>query len=132
MSGESSPTIGESGSTGPLLALKVVHSLIWLGVEICMGYLLYAGWRRRWDRRAAVSAIVVAGESLVFVGNGCRCPLTGLAAEMGAARASVTDIFLPRPVAANLPKIHVPLIALALWLHVRRRLERRLSRQTGT
>ena len=43
---------------------------------------------------------------------------------MGAARGSVTDIFLPRWFAANLPLIHVPLLALALWLHMRILLQR--------
>jgi hypothetical protein len=90
-----------------------------------MGYLLYAGIRRRWDRRTTVAALVVAGETLVFVGNGARCPLTGVAERMGAVRGGVTDIFLPRWFAANLPKIHVPLLALALWLHVKIMLARR-------
>jgi len=110
---------------GPLRTIKVVHSIIWFGVEACMGQILYAGLRRRWDRRTAIAGAVVASESLMFVGSGCRCPLTGVASRMGAAHASVTDIFLPRWFAANLPAIHVPLIALAFWLHVRILMTRR-------
>jgi len=58
-------------------------------------------------------------ESLVFVGNRCRCPLSGLAERLGAGNGSVTDIYLPRRLAHNLPAIHVPLLMLAGYLHAR-------------
>ena len=73
-----------------------------------MGYLLYAGFVKRTDRRAAVAAAVVGGESLIFAANGFRCPLTDVAESLGAEDGSVTDIFLPRWFAHNLPAIHVP------------------------
>jgi hypothetical protein len=82
-------------------------------------YVLWAGLRRRSDRRAAIAAGVVATESLVFAANGFRCPLTELAQRVGAEQGSVTDIYLPRWLAHNLPAIHVPLIALAGYLHGR-------------
>jgi hypothetical protein len=62
---------------------------------------------------------VVSGETLVFVGNGFRCPLTEVAESLRVERGSVTDTYLPRWFAHNLPAIHVPLIALAVYLHVR-------------
>lgn len=89
-----------------------------------MGYLIYTGLKRREDRRTAIAASVVVGESIIFVGNQCRCPLTGLAENLGATSGSVTDIYLPGFLASNLPLIHVPLLALALYLHVRNFLQR--------
>jgi hypothetical protein len=80
---------------------------------------LYAGFARRSDRRAGIAAAVVAGESLIFAGNGFRCPLTKVAERLGAERGSVTDIYLPRWVAHNIPAIHVPLMGLAGYLHAR-------------
>jgi hypothetical protein len=47
-----------------------------------------------------------------------------LAHNLGDARGSVTDIYLPDFLASNLPLIHVPLLALALFLHVRNFLRR--------
>ena len=44
-----------------------------------MVYLLCAGVVKRTDRRAAVAATVVGGESLLFAANGFRCPLADLA-----------------------------------------------------
>jgi hypothetical protein len=70
-------------------------------------------------RRAAVAGAVVAGESLIFVANGFRCPLTKVAVKLGAERGGVTDIFLPRWFAHNLPAIHAPLLVLVAGLHLR-------------
>jgi hypothetical protein len=112
------PTVADHHS-GPkrLTAIKTAHTLAWFSIESCMLYVLYAGLKGRPDRRAAVAAAVVAGESLIFAANGFRCPLTDLAEQFGAERGSVTDIYLPRWFAHNLPAIHVPLLLLAVLLH---------------
>jgi arsenate reductase len=101
------------------VAIKTVHTLAWLSIESSVAYALYSGLARRSDRRAAIAAAVVAGESLIFVGNRCRCPLTQVAEQLGIEQGSVTDIYLPGWFARNLPAIHVPLIVLAVLLHVR-------------
>jgi hypothetical protein len=102
-----------------LVAVKAVHTLAWFSIEACMLNLLVAGSARRTDRRAAIAAAVVGGETLIFAANGFRCPLTDVAESLGAENGSVTDIYLPRWLARNLPAIHVPLIVLAVYLHAR-------------
>jgi hypothetical protein len=102
-----------------LAAVKLVHTIAWFSIESCMVYVVWAGVRRQSDRRAAIAAAVVATETLIFAGNGFRCPLTQVAERVGAERGSVTDIYLPRWFAHNLPAIHVPLILLAGYLHRR-------------
>ncbi len=99
--------------------IQTFHTVAWLAVESCVAYLLHAGFAGRSDRRAGVAAAIVAGESLVFVGNGLRCPLTSLAERYGAERGSVTDIYLPTWFAHNMPVIHVPLLLLVAYLHTR-------------
>ncbi len=74
--------------------------------------------------KTAIAAGVVVGESLIFVGNRCRCPLTRVAEALGAACGSVTDIYLPLWLASYIVPIHVPLLALALSLHARNFLRR--------
>lgn len=106
-------------SGAALTVIKVVHTLAWFSIESCMLYVLYAGFARRSDRRAAIAAGVVAGEILVYTANGFRCPLTGVAEHTGAQRGSVTDLYLPQWLARNLPAIHAPLIVLATFLHGR-------------
>ena len=113
------PSGRAKGSGAALTAIKLVHTLAWFSIESCVVYVLWAGFTGRSDRRAAIAAGVVAGESLIFATNGLRCPLTQIAERVGAERGSVTDIYLPRWFAHNLPTIHVPLIVLAVWLHAR-------------
>jgi hypothetical protein len=122
MAGADVMTVGTTSAEhhgGPkrLTAIKVAHTLAWFSIESCMLYVLYAGLKGRPDRRAAVAAAVVTGESVIFAANGFRCPLTDLAEQLGAERGSVTDIYLPRWFAQNLPAIHVPLLLLAVLLH---------------
>ncbi|MBP1137436.1 hypothetical protein JOE31_003668 [Arthrobacter sp. PvP023] len=102
-----------------LRAVKSFHTLAWFLIEACMIYLLYAGLRGRSDRRAGVAAAVVAGETLIFAAYGFHCPLTAVAKKLGDETGSVTDIYLPKWFARNLPAIHVPLILLAVALHRR-------------
>jgi hypothetical protein len=102
-----------------LTSVKVVHTVAWSSIEACMMYVLWAGFARQSGRRAAIAAGVVATETLVFAANGFHCLLTDLAERVGSEHASVTDIYLPRWFAHNLPAIHVPLIALAGYLHMR-------------
>ena len=102
-----------------LAAIRTVHTAAWFSIESCMLYVLYTGFKGQSNRRAAIAAGVVAAETLVFAGNGFRCPLTDVADHLGAKQASVTDIYLPRWLARNLPAIHVPLILLAAFLHGR-------------
>jgi hypothetical protein len=110
--------------------IKAAHTLAWFSIESCMAYVLYAGTVRRADRRVALAGAVVAAESLIFAANRFRCPLTQLAEHFEAADGSVTDIWLPRWLAHNLPAIHVPLLAAAVYLHGRNLRER--SARTGS
>lgn len=109
--------IAARGGQRALVEVKVIHTLAWFSIESCMVYLVYAGFAKRSDRRAALAAAVVGGESLIFAANGFRCPLTDMAESLGADDGSVTDIFLPRWFAHGLPAIHVPLILLVVYLH---------------
>ena len=102
-----------------LTVVKGIHTIIWAFVEAAMLYLLASGAAGRSDRRAAAAAAIVGAECLVFLANGARCPLTGLAESLGAEDGSVTDIYLPGWLARSLPLLHVPLILTAGWLHWR-------------
>jgi hypothetical protein len=100
-----------------LRVVKVFHTAIWLSVETAFAYLVYSGITRRSDRLVMGSAAVVVGETVIYLANGMRCPLTELAESLGAESGSVTDIYLPRWLARSLPVIHAPLIILVIYLH---------------
>ena len=116
---------GRSLQAAGLKAVKTVHTLAWFSIEASMVYVLYAGFRRRSDRRAGIAGAVVLTETAIFAGNGFHCPLTAVAQRLGDDTGSVTDIYLPHWFARNLPAIHVPLIVLAVALHWRNLRDRR-------
>lgn len=114
------------GSRRPLyVVVKTVHSIAFLILQSAILYLLYKAVRGESDRRAGASAILVGGECLVYAGNGFRCPLTGLAEDLGAESGSVTDIFLPNWLASNIARIYGPMYAIALLLHGRNLVKKR-------
>lgn len=115
-----------------LKAVKAVHTLAWFTIEAAIVYVLYAGIRGRSDRRAAVAGTVVFAETAVFAGNGFHCPLTAVAQRLGDSHGSVTDIYLPKWFAHNLPAIHVPLIVLAVAIHWRNLRRQFRSGSAGT
>lgn len=96
-----------------VVAIKIFHTLAWVSIESCVVYVLYAGFAGRTDKRVGIAGSVVAAETLVFAGNGFRCPLTELAERYGAESGSVTDIYLPKWFAHNMPAIHTP--SSCLW-----------------
>ena len=100
-------------------AVKIFHTAAWFSIESCVAYLLYAGLAGHTDRRAAIAAGVVLGESALFAANSFRCPLTELTEALGADSGSGTDLCLPKWFAHNLPIIHVPLLVLVVILHGR-------------
>jgi hypothetical protein len=102
-----------------LFGIKAAHSLIFLVLQSFIVYSLYKGFRGETDRKAAVVTLVVGAECAIYAGNGFRCPLTAVAEDLGAESGSVTDIFLPKWLAANVANIYGPLFGVALLLHGR-------------
>jgi hypothetical protein len=108
-----------------ILAIKTVHSIAFLIIQTCILYLVYKGLRRQSARNAALAAAVAIGESAVYTANGFRCPLTDFAERLGSEHGAVTDIFLPRWLAANVARIYTPLLLWAMVMHAGNLLQRR-------
>lgn len=102
-----------------LFAVKAVHSAIFV---VLLGSILRFtadGWRGRRDRTTAVAAGLVIVEIGVFLSNRGRCPLTGVAEELGAEDGRVSDIFLPEVLARTLPVWSTAILLLGVVGHVR-------------
>jgi hypothetical protein len=116
----------EAGSTPPvegdlarLTAIRTVHSAIFLVELASILWLVVTGLAGRRDRSVAVAAVLVAGETAVFLANDGVCPLTPLAESYGAEDGRVSDIFLPDRLARTIPVWSSALVALAVLLHLR-------------
>jgi len=129
---DAQPACAKRPRPAVVAGIKALHTLAWGSIESCVLYVLYAGLRGHTDRRVGIAGGVVAGEVLVFAGNGFRCPLTELAERYGAPSGSVTDIYLPKWFAHNLPAIHTPLLVLMTYLHARNLRRSRQAPGTGS
>jgi hypothetical protein len=97
-----------------IVAIKAVHSVIFLLNAASVLHIFWVGVlnrRSRWTRVALVAAL---GESVVFVANRGRCPLTLLVEAMGAESGRVSDIFLPRWFADRIPQLFGPPLVVGL------------------
>jgi hypothetical protein len=103
-----------------LATIRGVHSAIFAIELAAIGWLVYTGIVGRGDRTVGIAAGLVAGEGLVWLANDRVCPLTPLAERVGAVRGSVSDIWLPEPIARTIPQWSIPLVAAAIALHSRR------------
>jgi len=114
--------------TGPerqraaLVAIKTVHSGVFLVMLASILWLVWTGLTGRRDRTVGIAAGLVAIEAGVFVANKGVCPLTPLAERYGAPRGKggVSDIFLPARLARTIPVWSTTLLALAALLHLGR------------
>jgi len=108
---------GRTGATwrsGAIVAIKLVHSAIFLVNSASILHIFWVGVRgrpSRWTRLALVAAL---SESVVFVVNRGRCPLTTVVEDLGAKNGRVSDIFLPRWLADRIPQLCAPPLVIGL------------------
>ncbi|MGH2428371.1 MAG: hypothetical protein ACRDGV_05720 [Candidatus Limnocylindria bacterium] len=111
-----------------LLVIKALHTVIFASVGAAIGLFVLDGLRRRPGRRAAGALGIVLAESAVYLSNNQVCPLTPLATELGAARGSVADIFLPDWFARRIPLLGTSALLVGLVLNLRAWQDRRAGR----
>lgn len=112
-----------------VVAVKTVHTAVFLVELAAIGWLVVTGLVGRRNRTVALAAGAVAAEAAVFLANDGVCPLTPLTERLGATNGAVSDIFLPDVVARTIPIWSSALIALAALLHARSALRGRGGRQ---
>jgi hypothetical protein len=107
-----------------LFTVRAVHSAVFVAELWAIVWLIVTGVLRRSGRSVRIAALLVAGESAVFVGNRGVCPLTPIAERYGARDGRVSDIFLPAPLARTIPQWSIPLVLVGVALHLRNRRRR--------
>jgi hypothetical protein len=96
--------------------IKMVHTVIFLYMSVCLLYILYAGITRAFGLILVVAICSILVEGVVLLLNRGRCPFTVLAEKHGAKSGSVTDIFLPDYIARNTFRFSTVLFALEMVL----------------
>ncbi len=100
--------------TTRLFVIKLVHSVIFWFQVACLAYLAYATFAPAiaWPVLIPIGSILLNGV-LLWLNHG-RCPFTTLAERSGAARGSVTDLFLPGWAARRIFPVSTALFTLEL------------------
>ena len=78
-----------------LAVVRRAHTIIYIVMACATLYVFYCGLSGRRDLLLTISAVLVAFEGLVFLGNGLRCPLTTLAQRYGDPTGHVGDTLFP-------------------------------------
>ena len=105
-----------------LVAIKAIHTAIFASIAGAIVLAVWDGLRGRPRRRTAIAGGIVVVETAIYASNNQVCPLTPLAEQLGAARGSVVDIFLPTWAARRIPLVagSAALVAAALNLRALR------------
>ena len=89
-----------SEHVNPLVAIKLLHTLVWAIVAGSILALPVTALLERFNAAMILTVIIVA-ECVVLAINKGRCPLTSVAARFTTNRADNFDIYLPNWLARN-------------------------------
>ena len=78
----------------PLLAIKLLHTIVWAFLAGCIFALPVAGFTHHFEWAVVLTAIIVIECSVLALNDG-RCPLTDVAARFTDKRTDNFDIYLP-------------------------------------
>ena len=84
-----------------LLAIKIIHTLIWIFFAGLIFYILYAGISNKINTYTWIAIGLVFGEGIVLILFNMFCPLTILARKYSNSDKDNFDIFLPNWLARN-------------------------------
>jgi hypothetical protein len=84
----------QSKQTRNLVAIKLLHTVIWIILVACILAIPVFGLQGRFRSALILSGVILA-ECLVLAANNGRCPLTDLASRFTDERADNFDIYLP-------------------------------------
>ncbi len=113
-----------SEQTVILVAIKLLHSVVWLFFASCIVAIPGAAMRGLFSLAAILSGLVLV-ECVVLAVNRGRCPFTDMAERYTDERADNFDIYLPLWLARHNKSIFGmlfvigELVLLGQWLHTR-------------
>jgi hypothetical protein len=103
-------------SSNKLLAIKIIHTLVWLFFNVVIFYLLYAVIVNKIDKWVWICIGFVILEGLVLVAFKMFCPLTVIARKYSQSEKDNFDIFLPNWLAKYNKPIYTSLFIVSLFI----------------
>lgn len=103
-----------------LLAIKLIHTLIWAFFVFVIFYILYSGITNKVNTFTWIGIGLIIGEGLVLLIFKMFCPLTVLARKYSDSQRENFDIFLPNWLAKYNKLIFTSIFIIGLILVVTR------------
>lgn len=103
-----------------LSLVRWIHTLIYVTMVAAIAMLLYAGITGYDGLGLWVSLGLLAVETVVFLGNGMKCPLTAVAVRYGAEKGHAFDTLLPERLTRYTFRFFGTLMVLGLVLMILR------------
>ena len=104
--------------TNKLLAIKLIHTLIWAFFVFVIFYILYSGITNRINTFTWIGIGLIIGEGFVLLVFKLFCPLTLLARKYSDSQKENFDIFLPNWLAKHNKLIFTSIFIVGLILVV--------------
>ncbi len=99
-----------------LIAIKLIHTFIWLCFVIVIFYITYSGITNNINTFTWVAIGLIIGEGLVLVIFKMFCPLTLLARKFSDSQKDNFDIYLPNWLARHNKVIFTTIYLIGLIL----------------
>ena len=99
-----------------LFLVKVIHSILFLLLSVCVLYILYCGITKTYGWYLLYAMGIFSVEGLVLIFSRWRCPLTYLAKKYGDEDGSVTKYFCPKWFVPHVFQTYAVLFAISLVL----------------
>ncbi|MEZ4934917.1 MAG: hypothetical protein R2788_22655 [Saprospiraceae bacterium] len=99
-----------------LIAVKILHTVIWAVMVAAIFYILYSGWSGKISFWTYVAIGLHVVEATVLLVNNWVCPLTPLARRYSNSNNSNFDIYLPELLAKYNKEIFGTLLVIGVVL----------------
>lgn len=97
-----------------LMWIKILHTIIWLGFNIVIGYMLYAVISDKVDRWVWTGLGLFIFEGLILLAFRWNCPLTIIARKYSSSTKDNFDICLPNWLARYTKTIYSILLGIVI------------------
>jgi hypothetical protein len=78
-----------------LIAIKIIHTIIWLFFNVVLFYMVYAVIVNKIDKYIWIGIALILGEGIVLLVCKKICPLTIMARKYSVSNKDNFDIYLP-------------------------------------
>lgn len=103
-----------------LIAIKILHTAIWLFFNVVIFYLLYAVITNKIDKWVWIGIGLILLEGLVLLIFKNKCPLTVVARKYSDSRQDNFDIYLPNGLAKYNKLIYTSIFIVTMGILIYR------------